>query len=396
MNVLQQTTLNTRRDFLKLVSTGAFSMMAPTVWSAIADDVYRPLVLVELKGANDGLNSWIPFEDPAYYASRPNVAIKAAEVLPLTAQFGLHPNLQGFKSLWDDQQLAVIQGVGYPQAVLSHFRSTDIWDTGSASNEVLTTGWLTRAFASNAFSKPFSADFVSIGSNESGPGQGGARAINLAAAQAFVSQARLAKTNEFMLPGALAHIAKVDRDIVNVAIKIDPKLSFKTEFTGSMAATVRAAATVLASRAAPVVRITQGGYDTHRNQIGAHAALMGNLSQAMSQLKSALIEHNIWQDTLVLTYSEFGRRVKENASNGTDHGTASVMFASGGRAKAGVFGLPPSLKSLDSGGNLQHTVDFRAVYSQMLQSHWRFNALQTKLVFGTQFDPVKVAALAFV
>jgi uncharacterized protein (DUF1501 family) len=388
---------NSRRDFLRLISSGALSVAAPLAWAAPATkQAYKPIILIELKGANDGLNTWIPTSDAAYYAARPSIAIKASEALPVTPEFSLHPALQGLKNLWDEQQLAVIQGVGYPQPVLSHFRSTDIWDTGSASNEVVGTGWLSRAFVANALGQAYSADFVSIGSNEAGPGQGGARTINLAAAQSFVNQARLAKSNEILLPGALNHIAKVDRDIVNIAVNIDPKINFKTEFTGSIAASVRAAATVLASRAAPVVRITQGGYDTHRNQLGAHASLMSNLSQAILQLKSALQEHNLWQDAIILTYSEFGRRVKENASNGTDHGTASVMFATGGRAIGGVYGAPPSLQALDSGGNLAHTVDFRAVYSRLLQSHWGFTPAQTRSVFGSGLDSSKHAALAFV
>jgi uncharacterized protein (DUF1501 family) len=393
---MTHTSLNdSRRDFLKLVASGALAASTPVAWAAntaASNAAYKPIILIELKGANDGLNTWVPMNDPAYYAARPTVAIAAADVLRVTPQFGLHPSLQGFKALWDAQQLAVIQGVGYPQPVLSHFRSTDIWDTASASSEVLSTGWLTRAFALNPMSQAHSADFVSIGSNESGPGQGGARAINLAAAQAFVNQARLAKNTQHPLPGALAHIAKIDRNIVNVAVNIDPKITFATEFTGSMAASVKAAATVLASKAAPIVRITQGGYDTHRGQLAAHAALMSNLSQGMTQLKAALQEHGLWQDALILTYSEFGRRVHENASNGTDHGTANVMFATGGRVKSGVYGASPSLTALDSGGNMAHTVDFRSVYRQALQAHLGFSAAQTRAVFGV----LPQAPLAFV
>jgi uncharacterized protein (DUF1501 family) len=390
--------LHARRDFLRLIGAGALGIAAPQAWSATAsvtpaNAAFKPLILIELKGANDGLNTWIPTADAAYHAARPNIAIKAADAIAIAPEFGLHPSLQGLKTLWDAGELGIIQGVGYPQPVLSHFRSIDIWDTASASSEVINTGWLTRAFAINTIAKSFSADFVSIGSSEAGPGQGGARAINLAAAQAFVNQAKLAKSNEVALPGALAHIAKIDRDIVNIAVNINPKITFNTAFTGSMAASVRAAATVLASRAAPVVRITQGGYDTHRNQLGAHAALMDNLSQAITQLKSALLEHGIWKDALVLTYSEFGRRVKENASNGTDHGTASVMFATGGQAKAGIYGAAPSLSALDSGGNLVHTVDFRSVYAQALQSHWGFSAAQVQAVFGKN---VANQALSFV
>jgi uncharacterized protein (DUF1501 family) len=386
--------LQARRDFLRLIAAGTLGLAAPQAWSANATNTtYKPLILIELKGANDGLNTWIPIADAAYHAARPNIAIKAADAIAITPEFGLHPSLQGLKALWDARELGIIQGVGYPQPVLSHFRSTDIWDTASASSDVINTGWLTRAFAAHAMGKPFSADFVSIGSSEAGPGQGGARAINLAAAQSFVTQARLVKSSDIALPGALAHIAKIDRDIVNIAVNIDPKITFNTAFTGSMAASVRAAATVLASRAAPVVRITQGGYDTHRNQLGAHATLMDNLSQAITQLKAALQEHDMWKDALVLTYSEFGRRVKENASNGTDHGTASVMFATGGRAKTGIYGTAPSLSDLDSGGNLMYTVDFRSVYSQALQSHWGFSAAQTQAVFGKN---VVNQALSFV
>ena len=379
-----------RRQFLRCVSAGTLAVATlplSNAWGAEPSPVvnaapYRPLVLIELKGANDGLNTWVPFEDPLYHAARPTIALKKDAVLPISAQFGLHPELKHLRDVWAQGQLAVIQGVGYPQPVLSHFRSTDIWDTGSTSEQVLSTGWLTRALALNPLSTGKNADFVSIGSNEMGPGQGGAKTINLAAAQSFVNQARLAKSNAAALAGALAHIAKVDNDIVGVAANINAKIEFKTEFLGPMAGTVRAAATVLASRAAPVVRITLGGFDTHRGQLADHARLMQALSQGIQSLQAALTEQGLWQDTLVLTTSEFGRRVRENASGGTDHGTASTLFATGGRAKGGVFGAAPSLSDLDATSNLKHSVDFRSVYASALSQHWGMSPAVPLAVFA--------------
>ena len=397
-----------RRQFLYQCSLGALSVALPmqgvfaqnavqnTAQSKDSSD-YRPLVIIDLKGANDGLNTFVPFNDDRYYNARPSIALKKDSLLTVNEQFALHGELKGFKTIWDAGQLSILQGVGYPSPVLSHFRSTDIWDTGSSAEQMLTTGWLTRAFAAKAVAgKPsaaaqfaqYSVDFVGVGSIDTGPAQGGARTLNLNAAQNFINQSKLAKevkTDSPALLGALRHIAKVEHDILGAAVKINPNIEFKTEFTGSMAGSVRAAATVLVSRAAPVVSLTLGGFDTHRGQLGTHAALMSNLSQAMVALKSALSEHGLWQNTLVLTTSEFGRRFKENASNGTDHGTANVLFASGGAARGGLFGAAPNLGDLDTTQNLKHTTDFRSVYASVLQKHWAYSAAEANAVFGQAF-----------
>ena len=349
----------------------------------------KPLILIELKGGNDGLNTWVPYANPAYYALRPSLAIASEKVLKLNPTHGLHPSMAEMKTLWDDNALAIVQGVGYAQANQSHFRSMDIWDTASNAQDTLQTGWLTRALGLLG-AQNYAADAVLVGSNELGPARGGARAVTVSNPQGFAAQAKLASQTQRPLPGALAHVAKVENDIIGASVDIKPA-AFQTQFVGAWAQVLRAASTVLVSKAAPVVRLTLGGFDTHRGQLGTHASLLGQLSAGLDTLKAAMTEHGLWQDALVLTYSEFGRRAAENGSQGTDHGTASVLFATGGRAVKGIYGTPMPLDNL-AGGTLAHTVEFRRVYATVLSKHWGMSAAQVRQVLGAEFAPLGFVA----
>lgn len=332
------------------------------------------LILIELKGANDGLNSVIPYADPAYVSLRPRLAIARDQVLQLSAREGLHPALNPLMSLWNEKELAVVQGLGYPNANLSHFRSIEIWDTASKSDEYLESGWLARTFAATPAPRQFAADGVVVGSSDMGPMSGaGARTIALADTAQFLRNAKLANPNADQRNAALKHILAVEQEIVHAASKLNTNYLFKTEFAKSAFGNqVRTAAQLVASQAGMAcIRLTLGGFDTHANQLGTHANLLKELAEGIATLKSALVELNRWNETLVMTYAEFGRRPKENQSGGTDHGTAAAHFVAGGRVRGGLYGAAPELNRIDGNGNLAFAVDFRSMYATVIDKWWR-------------------------
>jgi uncharacterized protein (DUF1501 family) len=367
----------------------AYGCLAAASPAAASADYRRLLILIELKGGNDGLNTVVPYSDPAYYAQRPKLAIPHDQVIQLDDRFGLHPSLEALLPLWKDGRLALIQGVGYPAPNLSHFRSIEIWDTASKSEEYLQDGWLTRSFAAAPTPRSFAADGVIVGSNELGPLAGnGTRAIALNNTEQFLRQARLAAPQGLASNRALAHILKVEADIQQAASGLDARFYFRTEFPNSVFGNaVKTACQVVANRAGvAVVRVTLGGFDTHQNQLPVQARLLKDLADGIVAFRSALTELARWDDTLLLTYAEFGRRARENMSGGTDHGTASVHFATGGRVTGGFHGEQPSLSRLDGEGNLQFAVDFRSLYATALERCW---GVPSRGPLGGHFSPVE-------
>lgn len=368
-----------RRDFLAAAagtSVAAFlapGLVAPRIaYAAGRADYRRLLILIELKGGNDGLNTVVPYADQNYYSLRPRLAVRRDEVLQLDERTGLHPSLKPLLPLWQARELAIVQGVGYPQPNLSHFRSIEIWDTASRSEEYLQEGWLARLFTAQPAPPSFAAEGVSVGGADLGPLAGGsARAIALSDPESFLRQARLANPSGARRNAALAHILKVEADIVQAAGQLNSQTSFRTDFPrGPFGNAVRTAAQLAANGAGvAAIRISLGNFDTHQNQPGQHQRLLGELAEGIVALKAALTEIGRWDSTLLMTYSEFGRRPQENASMGTDHGTASAHFVAGGRARGGLYGAAPQLGALE-GGNLRHAVDFRSLYATAIERWW--------------------------
>lgn len=364
-----------KRDFLSAVGAAAVAAVFPR--SAFAQragaNYERLLVLVELKGGNDGLNTVVPYADESYYQQRPRLAIPRDQVLQLDERSGLHPSLEPFMAQWNNRELAIVQGVGYPTANLSHFRSIEIWETASKSNEYLADGWLSRAFAASPTPRSFAADGVVVGGAAMGPFAGGAtRAIALTDTEQFLRQARLAVPAGQAGNAALGHLLRVEQDIVQAASNLNADHPYATEFPRTpFGNAVRTAAQVIASRAGvAAVKLSLAGFDTHSNQAGTHARLLKDLADGLTALRSALTEIGRWDSTLVMTYAEFGRRPRQNLSNGTDHGTASAHFVLGGRVKGGLYGAPPDLARLDGNGNLPFAVDFRDLYATALERWW--------------------------
>jgi uncharacterized protein (DUF1501 family) len=346
------------------------------------------LVLIELKGGNDGLNTVVPYEDPVYHALRPKLAIARDSVLQLSDRAGLHPALSPLMPLWQARELAVLQGVGYPAPNLSHFRSIEIWDTASSSEDYLAEGWLTRAFAAAPVPRTFAADGVMIGSNDLGPlSGGGTRSIALSNTETFLRQARLAAPGGDARNKAYRHVLHVEADIAQAAANLDTQRTFATEFpAGGFGNAVRTACQIVAHPSSvAVVRISLSGFDTHGGQTATQARLLGELARGIAALKSALTELGRWNETLIVTYAEFGRRPRENLSGGTDHGTANVHFALGGRVAGGFYGEAPALDRLTGGGNVGHAIDFRSIYATVLERWW---GTPSQPVLADRFAPV--------
>lgn len=393
-----------RRDFLKSGALASAATALPffgetdgVAWAqASAPTKLAPektpynnlLILIELKGANDGLNTVVPYSDPLYAKLRPRLALERSSLLSISEREGLHPSLKPLLPMWEDKQLAVVQGLGYPTPNLSHFRSIEIWDTASKSDEYLEAGWLARTFAALPTPRAFAADGVVVGSNDMGPLSGaGSRTIALADTAQFLRTARLAQAGQDERNRALKHILAVESEIVHAAGKLNTNYAFKTEFPkNAFAAQIRTAAQLVASNAGiATIRLTLGSFDTHANQLNTHANLLRDLSEGIAALKSALQELNRWDSTLVMTYAEFGRRPKENQSAGTDHGTSNVHFVTGGKVRGGIFGAPPALNRLDGNGNLPFAVDFRSMYTTVINQWWQGDATR---VLNGKFEGV--------
>jgi uncharacterized protein (DUF1501 family) len=384
-----------RRRFLEsslsLAALGLADIGSATIAFGASPQIapYRNLlVLIELKGGNDGLNTIVPFDNATYYALRPRLAIARDAVVPLSLHAGLHPALAPLLPLWEGRELAILQGVGYPAPNLSHFRSIEIWDTASASDLYLQDGWLARTFAGTPPPRAFAADGVIVGSNDLGPLAGsGTRAVALANTDQFLHRARLASPAGAAHNKAFEHILKVEADIVQAAAHLDARHAFKTEFpSGGFGGAIHTACQVLANPSGvAVVRVTLGGFDTHSGQAATQARLLGELARGIVALRSALTEIGRWDDTLVLTYAEFGRRPRENLSSGTDHGTANVHFAVGGRIAGGFYGEQARLDRLTGDGNTGYALDFRGVYATVLERWW---GLPSGPIVGGRFAPV--------
>ena len=379
-----------RRQFLKGLGAAAPLLAWPAAGAFAQAAPGNLLILVELKGANDGLNTVVPFADPAYQSLRPRIGIRRDELVQLSERAGLHPNLAPLLPLWKSGQMAIVEGIGYPNGNLSHFRSIEIWDTASHATETLHEGWLARAFTASPVPRTYLADGVVVGSNDMGPMAGAPRAVALSNPEQFLRQARLIDSDKGgrARNPALDHLLRVEGNIVEAAAGLSARHEFRTVFpNGDFGNQIRTASQVAANRAGvAALRVSLGGFDTHQNQPGPHANLLKQLAEGLVALKSALDEVGRWDSTLVMTYAEFGRRPRENQSQGTDHGTAAPHFVFGGRVSGGFYGQPPALSRLDGNGNLPHAVDFRQMYATVLERWWRLPSSQ---VLGGRFAPLE-------
>ena len=421
----------TRRVFLQkglpMLAVGATvpSFLDQTVM-AIANPLDTPLtqrpsgkdgkirVVVQLAGGNDGLNTVIPYADDTYQNVRRTLAMPGSEVLKVNDYLGLHPNLAPLKKLFDDGKMSVIQGVGYPNPNRSHFRSTDIWSSGYSEKEIVTSGWVGRFF-DNACPGCEPHVGVSVGERMplamqgervtpvsfeqasayqyTGPDRERYERLNLREAkpstQPAVKKAPRATLARKVEDSAGSTLDFLHRTAMDAQLSSDDILAMTKRYTTSadyprnkFGEGLRSVAAMIAGGLPTrVYYVSLGGFDTHQNQKGRHEQLMLQLAQGMGAFWSDVTKQGNDQRVLMMTFSEFGRRVEQNASGGTDHGAAAPMFLVGSGVKPGLFGRHPSLTDLDQ-GDLKFNVDFRSVYATVIQE-WLDTP--SKPILGQQF-----------
>jgi uncharacterized protein (DUF1501 family) len=356
-------------------------------------DKARRLIVVQLSGGNDGLNTIIPYRNDLYYKARPSLALKETDgILPLSDDLGLHPAMRGLKGLYDQGQLAVLNAVGYPNPDRSHFRSMDIWQTGSGSDQLLTTGWLGRYLDSSCDGCALPYQALEVDDTLSLALKGELRkGLALKTPSKFhqLTQSRyLSRLSQELAPAAatselhylyktLAETASsadylYDKSKVHTSTATYPN----TDLGRNLKTTAELITSGVESR---VYYVALSGFDTHVRQHEQQGRLLGELSDGLAALAADLQKSDEWHNTLVMVFSEFGRRVTQNASHGTDHGTANnVLLLSGGLRKPGLLNAPASLADLDE-GDLRYRVDFRSLYASIL-SDWL--GADDKLVLG--------------
>jgi uncharacterized protein (DUF1501 family) len=408
-----------RRDFLKasLAGTGLVTCgltvpnflartaaAAPNAAKAGAKDTI--LVVVELTGGNDGLNTVIPFKDPEYAKLRPTLKLPDSQIKKLTDEIALHPQLNGLADIYNEGALAVVQGVGYPNPTQSHFDSMDIWQSAT-TEKTRTEGWIGKALKGMP---PASPTFHIKSSNEKSPlalEGAPARAPSIASLEEFQLQMAAAsgadkKDQRAVIEGAVkgtdakpglldfvsrtaANTYASSRRLQEIGKNYQPKVAYPQQF--GLANRLKLAAQLIdADLGSRIFYVSLEGFDTHSAQSGLHTLLMLQLSSAITAFYKDLAARGHKDRLMIMTFSEFGRRAKENGSRGTDHGSAAPMFLVGGKVKPGIVGKHPSLTEIPM-GNLQHHTDFRQVYATVLD---KWLGVDSKTVLGKKYEHVDV------
>lgn len=371
-----------RREFLKyagLISASAtVPLLTPEIlFAANSASQNKIVVLVELKGGNDGFNTLVPYADKLYYKHRPRIAIQQRQVLRLNNEVGLHPQMKALMPLWNAGNMAWVQGVGYPNPVLSHFRSMDIWNSASNANQVIEAGWLSRVLPN--FKKGLHGIALNKGQAELGPlYSSNLNSVTMQNPKTFLSQIkRIRDVQPSQLNPAIAHVSETQHQLFSVGDQLatkmgsKPKRSGVTFSKGVLGHSLESVAEMILSGVdSTVYKVTQSGFDTHSGQRGAQDNALYQVANGLASFQLAMQKAGLWDNVLILTYSEFGRRVKENRGAGTDHGTASSHMILGGRVRGGIYGKHPNFVQLDANGNVRHTTDFRSIYATISQRWW--------------------------
>lgn len=339
------------------------------------------LVLITLYGGNDGLNTVVPYADSVYHSNRPGMSFSAEEVLKLSDTVGLNPGLKGLARLYGEKKLAIIRSVGYPKPDRSHFRSMDIWHSANPVHPS-NTGWLGRwldsvggdprmAISFESVLPPLLAGQLSAGAVVGRNGVKLPKSLNLKTVSALGQAAAGESALQARAAACFADLVNVDNFIKDVKENPDA-IAAQARATGTggntaLASQLSLVAQVIEAKAATrAFSVSLGGFDTHADEKQPHAALLGILDRAVTGFIDRISATEQGRKTTVVVYSEFGRRVKANASDGTDHGAASDVFVLGAGVKGGLYGEPPNLSKLDD-GDVKFSTDFRDIYGTLLE-----------------------------
>ncbi len=409
-----------RRDFLSALgaTAGGAMMMGGIPVRPLGGSLYpellhtntdRVLVLIQLNGGNDGLNTLIPVEDDTYYQLRPNVSIAKSDALLINNELGFHPAFEQIMPLYQEGQMAILQNVGYPEQDLSHFRSTDIWMSASEPSSYLNTGWIGRSMQLESGEDIKNLEYplaVQLGADAPLLIKGEERSMGMsvnnpntferlaATGKVFdednvqatlageeISFVRSVANDAFRYAGAIQDAANAGRNTANY-----PSNNYLARNLSIVARLIKGN---LGSR---IYHVCLGGFDTHAEQRDQHAMLLRYLSEAVAAFQEDITDGG-WQDrVLTMTFSEFGRRVDENGSRGTDHGSAAPLFLFGPTVAAGLYGSRLDLTDLDMYGNLKTEFNFRNVYATVLQDWFGFSPSASQQVMGEAYSSLGFVA----
>ena len=367
-----------RRDFSFLGSTILFTGFPSLTRAQLNNKKF--LILIELQGANDGLNTVIPYNQRYYYRLRPTIGVEKSRVLTISKQNGLHYSLKNIAKLYENGNVKIIQNLGYPHAVLSHFRSIDIWETGGDGKKQNRNGWLVKSL--NDFSKLKKIDakgmFLDNSSSIFRGGHNGflgPSAIGLNPEQIEIRDTIVPVDDRKNFENLIEIInkRKNNYNALNELIKkFNSRKKFYSFKGGQLASQLSNVCNLIASGLyIPVFKTAIGSFDTHNNQQNTHQRLLRDLDLAISSTVNALKELGVWENSIIMTYSEFGRRANENGSRGTDHGMAAPHFLIGGNVRGGIVGDYQDLSKLWN-NNLNFKVDYRSLYEFILRNHFNF------------------------
>jgi uncharacterized protein (DUF1501 family) len=396
--------------FARAVRAASFAAKEGSTWAQQTQN--NVLIVIQMAGGNDGLNTVVPYTDGHYYSNRPTLGIHQSDLaFTFNERLGAHPGLKSLEPLWQANKLAIVEGVGYPNPNLSHFASMDIWQTLDLNGQG-TQGWLGKYVAGlvDKDGHPFqslavgatlptalqalNADVPTVAdpknyrlmpdpAQHAQHGQG----TQVSAADARV-QALLKLYNTYPQSAPYAALLNVTaQSAVNGSKSLDQAVSQYTPKakypTSNLAKGLQLLAEVITQGLGlRVGYVTLGGFDTHSGQTEAQPKLLLDLADSVAAFYADLQAHGVAENVVVMTWSEFGRRVEENASEGTDHGTAAPLFVIGNAVQGGIYGEPPDLTNLDSAGNLKFTTDFRSVYATVLD---RWLGAPSSSVLGGSF-----------
>ena len=397
-----------RRDFIRNSALASASMMVPGflkafgagkngLYSAPANTTGKRLVVIQLSGGNDGLNCVVPFRNDLYYKARPSLGLKGDDIINITDDVALNSNLRGLADLFNNGSMAIINSVGYPNPNRSHFRSMDIWQSASDENQYVYSGWVGRyldASCNGTCAKPYTAveldDTLSL--SLKGDEMKGLAFSNPGLLQS-TSQNPIIRgvANNYKPNNEHSEVEYLQKTLAETMESADyiyahsktfkSSRSYPSNVFGNRLKTI--AELICSGCESSVYYISLPGFDTHAAQKGHQQRALKTLSEGLSEFCKDLKDNNKFDETVIMTFSEFGRRVAQNASGGTDHGTANNIYVISGKlSKAGIYNAMPDLQNLDE-GDLIYNVDFRQVYATMLEKVLGSNS---EKILGKKFD----------
>jgi uncharacterized protein (DUF1501 family) len=393
-----------RRDFFKTTALASTSLMIPSFLKGysgsglLSSRFGKKLVVIQFSGGNDGLNTIIPFRNDIYYQSRPTLSIKKDLVLKIGDDQGFNPAMEALRPLYDDGLMSIINAVGYPNPDRSHFRSMDIWHTASASDEYLSSGWLGRYLdnSCDGCANPYHAlevdDSLSLalkGNERNGFAMSDPNALKKATDNKFLKsisshdhdhEENVAYLYKTMIDTQSSADYLFEQSKVYQSRQEYPKTPFGRDLK-------QIAELISADTDTQVYYVSLSGFDTHVNQKNQQERLLQQYAEGVAAFVKDLKQNRLFDDTLIMTFSEFGRRVQQNGSNGTDHGTANNLFLIGGNLKTpGFYNAAPDLTNLDN-GDLIFQIDFRRIYATILENWLEADAGQ---ILNGNFEKLKI------